>query len=394
VQGFFDMTATRVISLQTARRLAVASQFLDASPRPMLDTIRQMGCLQLDPTKAVIQNQYLVLWSRLGNYAMRDFDRLMWDERVLFEYWAHAASIVLTEHYPLHARIMNASRQRRSGRHQWVQANQELYAYVLHELRENGAMPLKKMQGNDSVSIDAHSNSWSSWRNLDRMVLYLWIYGEVLVSGRVKGGFRNWDLAERVLPSWTPREALADDEAIRQSLLIALNAQGVSTPKQLNYHFVRNEYPDMKQHLAHLEKNAQIERVTIQHEGATLKGDWVISNLALLERIEHGEWQPRTALLSPFDNLLCDRARTEQLFDFYFRIEIYVPKHKRQYGYFVMPILYGDQLIGRIDPQYDRKSKTLMINAVHWQNTPTAEQQRAVDEQIASLQAWLRTSIV
>lgn len=383
--------ALRTISLQTARRLAIASQYLDAPQRTMLETVRQIGCLQLDPTKAVIQNHFLVLWSRLGAYDFADFDRLMWQERVLFEYWAHAASIVLTEHYPIYANIMARHAQAQTARRAWVEQNATLRQRVMTTLQAQGASQLKQIErdGAGEVSASWHSTGWTNGRDVERMVDYLWVIGEVGVAGRLKGGFRLWDIAERTLPTWAERTSITEEVRVRQALLVALNALGVGTPKHIDYHFTRYEYPNMKAHLAQLEADGQIERVQIVTAGGTLKGDWYVSNLALLARLEAQDWQPRASLLSPFDNLICDRARTQQLFDFAFRLEIYTPAAKRQYGYFVLPFLYGDALIGRIDPRYNRTTRTLEINAVHWEATPTPEHRHALRAQVESLAGWL-----
>lgn len=382
------MSTPRPISLETARRLAVASQYLDSPRRTMLETIRQLGCLQLDPIKAVIQSHFLVLWSRLGEYDLTELDTLMWQDRALFEYWAHCASIVLTENMPIHRHQMAYYRQREK-RNEWVLENEELRDYVLKTLQQSGATPLKALEGNEKVTLDWHSSGWTSGRNVDRMIDYLWTSGEVLVAGRQKGGFRVWDIAERVLPNWTPVHTLSPEEMVSQALKIALKALGVGTPKHINYHFVRGHYPEMKTHLNALERSGEIVRAAVLDGTTPLKGDWYVQDVALLERIEAGEWQPRSTLLSPFDNLICDRGRTEQLFNFFYRIEIYTPKHKRQYGYYVLPFLEGDRLIGRIDPHYDRKAKTLHVNAVYWETPPTDEQRHALQASIESLARWL-----
>ncbi len=379
----------RTITGQTARRLAIASQFLDAPSRNMLETIRQLGCLQLDPTKAVIQNHFLVLWSRLGAYDIATFNHLMWEERALFEYWAHAASIVLTEHYPIHQHIMTRYVQSKNSRTEWVQQNDALRQHVLKVFRERGASQLKEIEGNDQVDLGWHTSGWTSGRNIDRMVDHLWLTGEIGVANRLKGGFRVWDVSERILPEWTPRHDLTEEGRVRQSLKIALNALGLGTSKHVNYHFTRGEYPKMKHHLEQLANEGAIERVNIAENGTEWKGEWYVGNTALLERIEAHDWQPRHALLSPFDNLICDRGRIEQLFNFYFRLEIYTPASKRQYGYFVMPFLYEDVIVGRIDPQFNRKTNSLDIHAIHWETIPTPEQKMALRQQIENLASWL-----
>ncbi len=162
--------------------------------------------------------------------------------------------------------------------------------------------------------------------------------------------------AERPLP-----------ELVAQSAQKSLRALGVGTAKHIGNHFTRGRYPDLEMILAGLVRDGRVHPIKIVEDGAVWPDDWYIhaDDLPLLERLEQGDWQPATRLLSPFDNLICDRTRTETLFDFSYRSEIYTPKTKRQYGYYVMPILHGDRLIGRIDPKIDRKTKTLHVFAVH-----------------------------
>ncbi len=364
------MASLRTISPITARRLAIAVQRLNSHTDIMLDTIRALGCLQLDPTSVVAKSHLLVLWSRLGSFDMAELDSLLWQERKLFEYWAHAASIVLTENYPLHHMQMrqysatNASWAKKWQ--EWAEQNDALRLHVLKQLTDRGPLQFKDLDADELVAQAWQSTGWTNGYTVERMVDYLWVIGQVMVSHR-KSAIRFWDLAERVLPDWTPREELPDHEIVRRATQIALKALGVSTPKHIPYHFMRNNYVNLPKVLDELEAEKRIERLQIVEDGNAWQGTWYINadNLPLLEAIEQGDWQPRTTLLSPFDNLICDRPRTEKLFNFKFSLEIYVPKHKRQYGYFVLPILHGDQLIGRIDPVLDRKKKTFVINNVY-----------------------------
>lgn len=388
--------STRItITPTTARRLAVAAQRLSGTPGEMYDTIRALGCLQLDPTNIVSRNHTLVLWSRLGAYNPAEFERLMWGERRLFEYWAHAASIVLTEDYPIHQAQMVASYPETSAWGQrirgWVQENAALRDYMLAELGARGPLQLREIQGNDLVKSQWISGGWSTERNIARMMDYLWVKGEVLIYGR-SGQNRLWHLADRVLPEWAPREMLTPREVTQRALPISLRALGIGTAKQILIHYVRNFYDDLNGVLKDYLADGTIHTVDIVEDGKAWAGTWYIhkDTLPLLAQIERGDWQPRTTLLSPFDNLICDRKRTALMWNFDFSLEIYVPKHKRKYGYFVMPILHGDRLIGRIDPQMDRKAKRLIVNAVHWEADAPRDRETAaaVHAAIESLASW------
>ena len=400
------MTPLRTISPTVARRLAIARQRL-AGPRPagaaggpdaMLDLIRDLGCLQLDPTNAVARSHLLALWSRLGAYKREDLETLLWDERRLFEYWAHAASIVLTEDYPIHQGMMRAygtgeatwDRLVRA----WMDGNDSLRRHILDRLSEAGPLPARAFE--DRATTPWRSGGWTAGRNVDRMLAFLWGQDVVTVAGRV-GGQRLWDLTARRLPAWTSsaREApLTEREIVYRAAQRSLRALGVARPAHIAEHFIRGRYPDLTGVLEALTAEGRIVPVAIGDEERTWSGPWYVhaDDLPLLDRLETGEaWRPRTTLLSPFDNLICDRGRTEELFGFRFRLEIYLPRERRQYGYYVLPILHGDRLIGRIDPTMDRKRKRLTVNAVHVEpGVPAAgDTVSAVTEAIEELAAFL-----
>lgn len=367
------MGVTRSLTLSDLRRLVISRQHLDGAERPqMLDVIRDLGCLQLDPISAVQRSHLLVLHSRMGQYDPAAFESLLYKERVLFEYWAHVASIVLTEDYPIHAYRM----QRYGNRTHWGEVFADWFAedeqrpeslrdHVLNRLRGNGALPARAFEDREGTRLI--SSGWTGDRNINRMLDFLWHSGEVMVSHR-QGIQRIWDLAERVLPDWTPREHLTEAEVVRRAAQRAIRALGAATVPQIRQHYTRSRYPDLQHRLDELKAEGLIEPVRISADaGRDLPGVWYLhsADIPHLERIQAGDWQPSMALLSPFDNLICDRKRTELLWDFYFRIEIYVPKAKRQYGYYVLPILQGDRLIGRIDPLMDRKAGVLRLNAIY-----------------------------
>ncbi|HUS16692.1 MAG TPA: crosslink repair DNA glycosylase YcaQ family protein [Chloroflexia bacterium] len=356
-----------------ARRLAITRQRL-AGPRPapdaagILEVVRDLGCLQLDPTSAVARSHLLVLWSRLGAYDPRHLDTLLWEDRALFEYWAHAASMVLTEDYPIHAHWMRQAQTGTSnwGQHVsgWIAANHQLHTDLRAVLAERG--PLMARDIPDTAAVPWESTGWTGGRNVDRMLTFLWTRGEVTVAGR-RSGQRLWDLTERHLPATAGMAPLTEAEVVRQSAQKAIRALGVATPAQIKLHFVRDGYPDLEARLAELEAEGLVAPVAVAGDAGAWPGPWYIhtADLPLLESLAGAGWQPRTTLLSPFDNLICDRDRTQLLWDFYFRLEIYTPVAQRQYGYFVLPILHGDRLIGRIDPRMDRKAKRLHVNAVY-----------------------------
>lgn len=293
---------------------------------------------------------------------------MLWGERKLFEDWAHAASIVLTEHYPIFRTLKKHhltgdsvwTRRFRA----WVKKNQSLRRHILTELRRRG--PLLSRQIEDKAAADWVSDGWTAGRNVERMLAHLWHEGTIMVAGR-SSGQKLWDLTERCLPSWTPRGRLSDLEITRRAAQMAVRALGVGQPREIEQHFIRGRYAQLPRVLKELETTGRIVRVQIRDERKEWPGPWYVhaEDLPLVDRLRADAWQPRTTLLSPFDNLICDRTRTQQLFGFDYRVEIYVPPAQRQYGYYVMPILHGDRLIGRVDQKMDRLNGTLSVNAVY-----------------------------
>jgi uncharacterized protein YcaQ len=353
------VTAIREISPDVARRFIITKQHLDNAPRPpMLDVIRDLGCLQLDPISKVLQPHWLILHSRLGQYDRAELDKLRWQDKVLFEYWAHAASIVLTEDYPIHAVFMRHHRTRENSK-AWLDDHKlhDLRDEILNRLREEGQLQPRDFE-HDGRSAQ-HYTSWTTDKAVNRMMDYLWTTGEIVVSER-QGTGRKWDLIDRFLPEWTPREEIDEYEASYRSMQRAVKSLGLAAGrKQINMAFTRNRY----WHFDKVQKQLLAEGKLQPIKVTGWAKDWLIhrDDLPLLEKVEQGTFQPKTALLSPFDPLICDRDRTELIWNFFYRIEIYVTPAKRQYGYYVLPILHGDRLIGRMDMDYQKKEKILNV---------------------------------
>jgi uncharacterized protein YcaQ len=377
--------AVRTIPLTTARRLAVESQLL-AEPRPagILDTVRRLGRLQLDPTSVVARSHLLVLWSRLGAYDPAELDRLLWEQRELFEY---RAFIVPTSDYPLVKARMLAWPAGDSKRHrdvrEWMRANDALRRSILARLRRDGPLRLRDLDG--TAAVGWRSAGWNDERNAGQMLDFLLAQGKVMVSRR-EGGHRLWDLAERVLPPEVRAQRPVRDAALA-SLERALRARTPAGPRELPR---PPGDPHPRELLPVLVRRGRA--VPVEIEG--LRGPRYLhaDHLPLLDRLEAGEWEPRTTLLSPFDQLIYERDRTEALFGFRYRLEIYVPRAKREFGYFVLPVLHGDRLVGRIDPVYDRARRRLVVNATHWEPDVPRGAKAAAKGAIAELEAFLRTA--
>ena len=368
------MTTIEITPTQ-ARRLAVTKQRL-AGPRPdptpdgIVELVRYLGCLQIDPIRAVERTQYLVLWSRLGQFDSEHLQTALWKEKRLFEYWAHAASIVLTENFDIHRSQMAAAHTGESKWdvhvREWLGEHLELREQVLTSLAKNPPMTSDQLRDHTpAAGPRGPATAWSTGDDVRWMLSYLWAGGKVVVARR-EGLRRYWTLIDRWLHEWMDREPIPKAEAVSRAAQISLKALGVGTQTHIRNHFVRGHYDGVEETMRDLVEEGLVVRAKIEDDAEPWRGDWYVhrDDVPLLENLDH-DWSPRTVLLSPFDNLICDRARTLAMWGFDFTIEIYVPKSRRKYGYYVMPILHGDRLVGRLDPKMDRKTGTLVVNAVY-----------------------------
>ena len=322
----------RTVTLPEARRIAVRAQLLDGSARGVLDTVRRLGFLQLDPIATVAPAQHLVLWSRLGRYDTAELDRLLWAERKLFEWDAFIWPI---EDLPLiRARMREQARGTLKWQRlmkEWLQENAGFRRYVLRELERRGPLLSRELEDRSLGRRETHR--WYGTRRVGIMLELLQLRGIVAVAGR-RNGPRLWDLGER----WYPQtETVPVREANRLLAEKRFRALGV-----------------------------RLER-----------GEWRAH-----PDVADGPVPDRVTLLSPFDRLVHDRDRAEALFGFRYRLEMFVPPAKREYGYYVLPVLVGDRLVGRVEPRFDRKTGTLEVLGA-WDDTSR------LDEALASLASFV-----
>ena len=342
-----------------------------------MDIARSIRVIQIDSIAvAGAPTQYLVPFSRLGPYDRAILDRLAFVDRRLFHYVAHAASLVLTEDFPIFATTMRPYAKRTDKwafrGAEWMEANAHLRKQVLDAIRRRG--PLRSRDLEDTATERWQSSGWTGGRNVNQMLERLWIEGEITVVGR-DGNQRLWDLAKRWFPAWTPREKLSVAARSDRAVELSLRALGVATERQLYGHFTRGAYGDLKGSLRRLVDRGEALAATVAgRAGFYLHRDQADSAAT--------PWRGRTVLLSPFDNLIADRARTKMLFDFDFGIEIYVPAAKRKRGYYVLPILSGDRLIGSADVRFDRSTGRLVVPKLLFEEGlgMTGAVQRAIDE--------------
>jgi uncharacterized protein YcaQ len=328
------MGGERRVGIEDARRIAVRAQLLDGSARGVLSTVRRLGFLQLDPISTVAPAQELVLWSRLGAFDPRELERLLWRKRKLVEWNAFVWPV---ETLPaLRALMRRERRSERTGHERWrrnfVRENAAFRRYVLRQLDRRGPLLSRELEDRSAGPRGRHR--WYGDRKVGLMLGTLHLWGQLAVVGR-RNGQRLWDRAERW---WPETETIPFAEAERLLAEQRFRSLGV-----------------------------RLER-----------GEWVAHPDADASPVPD-----RAVVLSPFDRLVHDRARAEALFGFRYRLEMFVPAAKREYGYYVLPLLVGDRIAGRVEPRFDRTTGELELLGA-WGDTSR------LDEALAGLGDFLR----
>jgi uncharacterized protein YcaQ len=357
------MSSSR-LSRDEARRIAIRAQLLDAHrPHDLLTVVDRLTMLQLDPTAAVAPSADLVSWTRLGNaYQPSHLQQALEKDRTLFE---HRGQPVVTEpalalirpmsNLGLYLADMAAAWSVGWPRRlEWLQANDGFRNRVLDLLRESG--PLASRDIPDTAEMPWESSGWTNDRNVTQLLEFLAIRGEVAVTGR-RGRHRLWDLADRVYPVGMAIVPADDAHKIRDEKW--LRSLGVARPQMVGD-----------------------AGIPVEVEGTT--GPWRVDPEATADGFEG-----RTALLSPFDRLIHDRNRAVDLFDFEYTLEMYKPQAKRRWGYFALPVLHLDRMVGKVDATVDRKASQLNVNAVHHDVTFTRAMTAAVRAELRALATWL-----
>jgi uncharacterized protein len=341
------------ISLTALRRIAIHAQRYaprsrSGTGREVEEAIRRLSCVQLDSITAVERSHRIALGSRVGAYPRETVSRLLGRGRI-FEYWAHEACVIPVEEWPLFRSTM-------SRHHPWrgdVTAERpELAAEILASIRERGPLTSRDFEGQGGGGM------WN-WKPAKMVLESLWNSGEIVIAGRVSGFQRLYDLAERVIP----REVLVAPvpDAMtrdRELTLRAVSARGALTDAGIAEHWrFRGGAARVRPHVDSLVADGLLERVRVADGGP----DIVVTAGADLD-------PPRpsaAALLSPFDNLLWDRPFSLRVFRFDHLIEVYKPAPQRQFGYYVLPFLWRDRIVGRADLKSERAEGTLVVKALH-----------------------------
>jgi len=354
-------TSVHRLTKAQARRIAVRAQLLDA-PRPtdLLTVVQRLTLLQIDPTAAIAPSADLVAWSRLGStYQPAHLKQAVEEDRTLFE---HDALIRPMSDVGLclagAADWPSYDKQRT-----WLRDNDRFRRDILDLLGSSG--PLNSRDIPDTCAAPWASTGWTNNRNVTQMLEFLMMRGEVAIAVRV-GRQRLWDLPERVYPADVVVPSVEEAGRIKNERRLA--ALGIAREKGTAM---------------------PVEPTTVGEAGepavvAGTKGEWRVDPTAL-----GADFEGRTALLSPFDRLVHDRARAEELFDFEYVLEMYKPAAKRRWGYFALPVLHGDRLVGKVDAKADRKASVLQVHAIHEDVKFTRTITKGVRAELEDLASWL-----
>jgi uncharacterized protein YcaQ len=356
-----DGTAVHHLSKDQARGIAIRAQLLDARrPTGLLAVVERLTFLQIDPTAAIAPSADLVAWSRLGSsYRPEQLTEALERDRRLFEHDALIRPMSDVGLYLAGA----ADWPQWEHMREWLRKNDSFRRDIVERLASEG--PLASRDIPDTSVVPWASTGWTGNRNVTQMLECLTMRGEVAISGRI-GRERLWDLPERVYPADTVIPTVAEAERTKNERRLA--ALGIARAKA-------RAMPAEPAYVGDVGEPAVVEGV---------KGEWRVDPTLL-----GGELEGRTALLSPFDRLIHDRVRAEQLFDYEYTLEMYKPAATRRWGYYALPILHQDRLVGKLDAAADRKASVLRVAAIHEDVKFTRATTKAVRAEIEDLAAWL-----
>ena len=379
-----------------ARRIAIVAQGL-AAPRPapgqatmrhVQRVIDRVGIIQIDSVNVLTRSQYLPFFSRLGLYDTALLDRARdVGPRRLVEYWAHEASLISPQTWALlNFRMKRALSDSWGGMQRVALEHPELVQAVFAEVTSRGPLTSRQLEVALEHDLPRDKSEWGwNWSLVKAAVEHLFWAGQISSAGRTSQFERRYASLERVLPkavaaqSISPDARPTDEDAFRQLMLIAAKAHGVGTEQCLRDYF-RLKPEQARPALVALVAAGDLTPVSVDgwKRSAYLHKD------ARIPRRVHAE-----ALLSPFDSLIWQRDRTLGLFDFRYRLEIYVPAHLRIHGYYVLPFLFGDTLVARVDLKADRAANTLRVHAIHWEPGAMPEAKPALERHLADMASWL-----
>ncbi len=363
---------------ENVRRLFIYKQHLDrdslrGSFREKFNSLMDDICfVQWDPVTVVAPSHLISIWSRIGKFKWAELDRQMWDEKSVFLHFTPTAMLVRMQDYPIFYSLMknypeslgNSWRSHIPPARKFIQDHKELRLQIMDKLRKG---PADIKQFREFGKREKSQDGWSSGNEVTTMLYYLHMMGDVMVSGHV-GNQNQWTITDEFLPEWVEKKDLPlnDMECIMAQK--SLKALGIATATDINKYFVRGRYWNLNETLKRMVDESKILKVSIEGER---KGRQMFINsedVKTLEKIEKNGGTSGMKLISPFDNIISIRERLKRTFNFDYTLEQFFPKEKRKFGTYVLPILWNDQLVGRIDAKLEKKNGILQVNSVYAEN--------------------------
>jgi hypothetical protein len=377
------------LSIADAKALALAAQGFD-SPRPankatqrhVNSLISRLGVIQIDSVNVLVRSQELPLFSRLGNHDRNAIPKATESQKI-FEYWGHEAAHLPVEIHPLFRWKMEAARlgkARHWGLTSFYDDNKAFVKRMLKHVETNGPTTARELSTR-TEKRGADKKTWWDWDESKTALEYLFLTGQLMSRGRGTDFARIYDTPERVLPQQVLDAPTPNEHDARKQLLVrSAIAQGVATATDLADYY-RQKPAAVKPLIAELVEEGELRAVTV--EGWTEKA--FMHRSAKLPKQLHA-----TALLSPFDSLVWCRPRNERLFDFHYRIEIYTPKEKRKFGYYVLPFMMNGQMVGRVDLKADRANSKLLVHSLHTEKgVKRSAVNDALNNELRAMASWL-----
>jgi uncharacterized protein YcaQ len=387
------LTSRAVAALFLERQHLAHPRATALTPRRLARFVEDVGGLQLDSINVLDRAHYLTLWSRFGSYNRARLDRLVYDRRLLFEYWAHAACLVPTSALAWWRRAMLDYRVHHTGWSGWLRQNSRTLRAVREAVETNGPMANGDFAGRRPAGAGA---GWWNWRPAQHALHYLWMTGALTIHSR-RHFQKRFDLLERALGAACAVEPVSSVEFLRWHLERSLHAMGAATETDLSRYLTFPRFAPGARRKALTALIQSGDAVEVEVEGASTRWLALTRDLPALARAARS--RPRgTTLLSPFDSLLWHRERVTRLFGFDYRIEVYTPGPQRVHGYYTLPILHDGRFIGRVDAKTDRAARRLDIRHVHFEpwfrdgaTPPTGGERVDQDGALAGLAETLRS---
>ena len=378
------------LSIADARALALAAQGFD-TPRPANKAtqrhvnllISRLGVIQIDSVNVLVRSQELPLFSRLGNHDRNAIPKATESQKI-FEYWGHEAAHLPVEIHPLFRWKMEAARlgkARHWGLTSFYDDNKAFVKRMLKHVEKNGPTTSRELSTR-TEKRGADKKTWWDWDESKTALEYLFLTGQLMSRGRGTDFARIYDTPERVLPQRIIDAPTASEHDARKQLLVrSAIAQGVATATDLADYY-RQKPAAVKPLITELLEEGELREVAV--DGWTERA--FVHRSAKLPKQLHA-----TALLSPFDSLVWCRPRNERLFDFHYRIEIYTPKEKRKFGYYVLPFMMNGQMVGRVDLKADRANSKLLVHSVHTEKRiKRSTINDSLNNELRAMAAWLQ----